>query len=124
MLRLDKVPSEPYWLDVAYAGVSLLVRPPSTALNAQALDSATRSMAGLAKEIADRKQVGAPLDGLPDMANEAIRTGYVKQAYAIALGQAAILDWKGVETEDGPIPVTLDNVAPLMRIDPIGSSFS
>lgn len=123
MLRLDKIPAAPYWLDMHLGGLRLKVRPPSTALNAQAFDAASRAIARLALEVADRKSVGTGDGDLPDFDDESVRAGYAKQAHAVALGQAAILDWQGVADENGPIVATPDHIAALMRIEPVGANF-
>jgi hypothetical protein len=115
MLRLA-IPRESYWLDLP-AGVRLQVRPLTTAVMAAAQARAQQAVAELAEQVRARREAGLPLDGLPDLEDEAERAGVAQLLLIKALARHAILAWEGVLAADGeaPAPVTPETVGDLME---------
>jgi hypothetical protein len=115
MLRLA-IPREPYWLDLP-AGVRLQVRPLTTAVMAAAQARAQQAVADLAEQVQARREAALPLDGLPDLEDEAERAGLAQLLLVKALARNAILAWEGVFEAEGeaPAPVTPETVGDLME---------
>jgi hypothetical protein len=91
MLRLA-IPKEPYWLELP-AGVRLRVRPLTTAVMAAAQARAQQAVAELAEQVRTRREAGLPLDGLPDLEEDAERAGLAQLLLIKALARHAILAW-------------------------------
>lgn len=108
MIRLD-LPRAPYWLDLPY-GVRLYVRPADTALDAAARFAAVETV---------RSAPDA------ETASRARRIGLAKAALAVAVAQAAILEWEGVLDAEGsaPAPVTPDAIVGLMAVPALAEAF-
>jgi hypothetical protein len=115
MVRLG-LPREPYWLDLP-AGVRLQVRPLTTAVMAAAQARAQQAVTELAEQVQARREAGLPLDGLPDLEDEAERAGLAQLLLVKALARHAILAWEGVLAAEGDdtAPVTPETVGDLME---------
>jgi hypothetical protein len=115
MLRLG-LPREPYWLDLPGC-VRLQVRPLTTAVMAAAQARAQQAVAELAEQVQARREAGLPLDGLPDLEDEAERAGLAQLLLVKALARYAILAWEGVLQAEGDAqaPVTPETVGDLME---------
>ena len=112
MIRLN-LPREPHWLTLPH-GVRLLVRPLDTAVDAAARSAAAHDLRERAKDS------GPP----PAAAPESWRLGLAKASLARTLGELTILGWQSVLTAEGaPAPVSAENVALLMSIPDIATSF-
>jgi hypothetical protein len=115
MVRLG-LPREPYWIDLP-GGVRLQVRPLTTAVMAAAQARAQQAVADLVEQVRTRREAGLPLDGLPDLEDEAERAGLAQLLLVKALARHAILAWEGVLAAAGemPAPVTPETVGDLME---------
>jgi hypothetical protein len=115
MVRLG-LPREPCWLDLP-AGVRLQVRPLTTAVMAAALARAQQAVAELAEQVRAHREAGLPLEGLPDLEDEAERAGLAQLLLVKALARHAILAWEGVLAAEGeaPAPVTPETVGDLIE---------
>ncbi len=69
-----KIPKEPYGLELPY-GITVTVRPLTTAAMATAQAAARRRLEALERQHRERKEAGLPADGLPDLDDEAERDG-------------------------------------------------
>ncbi len=117
MLRLN-LAKEPYWLAID-DGVSVLVRPLSTAVMNYAHTQAVESILDMRK-----RQAEGDLS-VPNLDDELIRDAYLQAALAEQLGLAGIIDWKGVQTPDGsePAVVSPETIRGLMAIHFIAEPF-
>jgi hypothetical protein len=115
MVRLG-LPREPCWLDLP-GGVRLQVRPLTTAVMAAAQARAQQAVTELAEQVRARRDAGLPLDGLPDLEDEAERAGVAQLLLIKALARHAVLAWEGVLAAEGeaPAPVTPETVGDLME---------
>jgi hypothetical protein len=115
MVRLG-LPREPCWLDLP-GGVRLQVRPLTTAVMAAAQARAQQAVADLVEQVRTRCEAGLPLDGLPDLKDEAERAGLAQLLLVKALARHAILAWEGVLAAEGETsaPVTPETVGDLME---------
>lgn len=122
MLRLA-IPREPYWLDMG-AGVRFRVRPPTTSLMETARASVRRELDVLSKARADLLKVGATVTGMADLSNPDVFDGEFAAMLARELARFALVEWDGVANEDGTAaPLTDENIAKAMSIDPLARSF-
>ncbi|CAK0740439.1 Tail assembly chaperone [Azospirillaceae bacterium] len=109
MIKLN-LPRDPQWIVLPH-GVQALVRPLDTAV-----DAAARAEASA--ELREKKEAS------PAASDEFWRLGRAKAALARALGQFAVIEWRGVLDSGGnPALVTADAVASLMNIPEIATEF-
>jgi len=108
-----------YELDLPY-GVTVTVTPLTTAAMAAAQAEARERLEALEAQVKERKEAGLPLDGLPDLADEGEREGQYQALLIHCLAARHITAWTGIE--DDP-PVTVENVAALMDLYPVGERF-
>jgi hypothetical protein len=112
-------PKEPYDIDLPY-GVTVTVRPLTTAGMAAAQAGARRRIEGLESRFRELKESGLPADGLPDLDDDAERDGLFHDLLIKDLAARHITKWSGIE--DDP-PVTRENVAAVMDLYPVGDRF-
>lgn len=117
MLKLN-LPQEPYWLDLE-DGVEVQVRPLTTAIMNMAHARAVKS-------IVDLKQ--RQLNGeaaAPDVDDDETRQFYIEAALSEQLALAAIIDWKGVQNQEGTAPALLspESIRGLLAIYYISQRF-
>lgn len=123
MIRLA-LPSKPYTVTLPH-GVTVTVRPCSTAIYESARAKMSRTVRDIARLKAEAAEIGATVEDLPDLANEDERAGFSQALFITALAQAAIIGWEGVLDEhDQPVPVSDLAVAELMRIPAIAEGFA
>ncbi len=114
--------SEPYEIALPY-GLSVTVKPLTTAGMAAAQSAARRGVEAIERQARERTEAGLELDGLPDLSAEGERDGFYQAQLIRELAARHITDWKGVELEGGPAPPTPENIAAVMELYPIGERF-
>jgi len=114
-----KPQTEPYEIELPY-GVTVTVKPLTTAGMAAAQAAARRRVESLEAQVRERRESGLPLEGLPDLVDDAERDGLFQDLLIKELGNRHITAWSGVE--DDP-PVTPENVAAVMELYPVGERF-
>jgi hypothetical protein len=115
-------PSKPYEIALPY-GLSVTVKPLTTAGMAAAQAAARRAVEAIERQARERTDAGLPLDGLPDLATEGERDGFYQAQLIRELAVRHITSWTGIELEGGPAPPTPANVAAVMELYPVGERF-
>jgi len=114
--------SEPYELELPY-GLSVTVRPLSTAGMAAAQAAGRRAVEAIERQARERQETGLPLDGLPDLSADGERDGFYQTQRIRELAVRHVTAWTGVELEGGPAPPTPENIAAVMELYPVGERF-
>jgi hypothetical protein len=114
--------SEPYQIALPY-GLSVTVKPLTTAGMAAAQAAARRAVEAIKRQASERAEAGLPLDGLPDFSEEGERDGFYQAQLIRELAARHITHWTGVELEGGPAPLTPENIAAVMELYPVGERF-
>jgi hypothetical protein len=114
--------SEPYQIALPY-GLSVTVKPLTTAGMAAAQAAARRSVEAIERQVRERTEAGLSQDGLPDLSAEGERDGFYQGRLIRELAVRHITSWTGVELEGGPAPPTAENVAAVMELYPVGERF-
>src|SRR5688500_1933615 len=109
MLDLRKS-SQPYDIPLPY-GLSVTVRPLTTAGMAAAQAAARRAVEAIERQARERSEAGLPPDGLPDLSAEGERDGFYQAQLISELAVRHITSWTGVELGGGPAPPTPENIA-------------
>jgi hypothetical protein len=113
---------EPYDLALPY-GLSVTVKPLTTAGMAAAQAGARRAVEAIERQARERTEAGLALDGLPDLSSEGKRDGFYQAQLIRELAARHITSWSGVELKGGPAPPTSENVAAVMDFYPVGERF-
>jgi len=121
MLDLS-VPKVPFDIALPY-GLSVTVRPLTTAGMAAAQAAARRAVEAIDRQARERVEAALPLGGLPDLSAEGERDGFYQAQLIRELAVRHIVGWTGVELEGGPAPPTPENVAVVMELYPVGERF-
>jgi hypothetical protein len=114
--------SEPYEIALPY-GLSITVKPLTTAGMAAAQASARRAVEAIERQARERTEAGLELDGLPNLSAEGERDGFYQAQLIRELAVRHVTSWSGVELGGGPAPPTPENVAPVMELYPVGERF-
>jgi hypothetical protein len=114
--------SEPYEIALPY-GLSVMVKPLTTAGMAAAQAGARRAVEAIERQGRERSEAGLALDGLPDLSEEGERDGFYQAQLIRELAVRHVTTWTGVEMEGGPAPPTPENVAAVMDLYPVGERF-
>jgi hypothetical protein len=114
--------SEPYEIALPY-GLSVMVKPLTTAGMAAAQAGARRAVEAIERQGRERSEAGLALDGLPDLSEEGERDGFYQAQRIRELAVRHVTTWTGVEMEGGPAPPTPENVAAVMDLYPVGERF-
>jgi hypothetical protein len=114
--------SEPYKIALPY-GLSVTVKPLTTAGMAAAQAAARRAVEAIERQARARTDAGLPLDGLPDLSTEGERDGFYQAQLIRELAIRHVTGWTGVEREGGPAPPTPPNIAAVMELYPVGERF-
>jgi hypothetical protein len=114
--------SEPYEIALPY-GLSVTVKPLTTAGMAAAQAAARRAVEAIERQARERTDAGLPLDGLPDLATEGERDGFYQAQLIRELAIRHVTSWTSVELEGGPAPPTPENIAAVMELYPVGERF-
>ena len=121
-IRLS-LPTEPYDIDLGL-GVTVTVRPLTTALYQSAEYSARRRLDGLVQSIEAIEAVGGKVDDRLDLQDPAGREGTFMYLKAQEMAKLAITHWEGVVgQEDAPEPVSPEAVERLMAINNMAEAF-
>jgi hypothetical protein len=113
---------EPYEIPLPY-GLSVTVKPLTTAGMAAAQAAARRAVDAIERQSRERMEAGLVLDGLPDLSAEAERDGFYQAQLIRELAVRHITSWTGVGLEGGPAPPTPPNIAAVMELYPVGERF-
>jgi hypothetical protein len=114
--------SEPYEIALPY-GLTVTVKPLTTAGMAAAQASARRAVEAIERQARERTEAGLELDGLPDLSAEGERDGFYQAQLIRELAIRHVTSWTGVELGGGPAPPTPENVAAVMEVYPVGERF-
>jgi hypothetical protein len=114
--------AEPYEIALPY-GLSVTVRPLTTAGMAAAQAAARRAVEAIERQAQERTDAGLPLDGLPDLSAEGERDGFYQAQLIRELALRHITSWASVELNGGPAPPTPENIAAVMELYPVGERF-
>jgi hypothetical protein len=115
--------SEPYEIALPY-GLSVTVKPLTTAGMAAAQAAARRAVEAIERQARERTDAGLPPDGLPDLSAEGERDGFYQAQLIGELAVRHITSWTGVELEGGPAPPTPPNITAVMERYPVASGSS
>ena len=115
-------PAAPYDLELPY-GLRVTVRPLTTAGMAAARAAARRTVEAIERQVRERTDAGLPLEGLPDLSAEGERDGFYQAQLIRELAVRHVASWAGVELQGGPAPPTLENIAAVMELYPVGERF-
>jgi hypothetical protein len=114
--------AEPYDIALPY-GLSVTVKPLTTAGMAAAQAAARRAVEAIERQALERKEAGLALDGLPDFSAEGERDGFYQAQLIRELAVRHVTRWTGAELEGRPAPPTSENVAAVMDLYPVGERF-
>jgi hypothetical protein len=114
--------SEPYEIALPY-GLSVTVKPLTTAGMAAAQAGARRAVEAIERQARERTEAGLALDGLPDLSSEGERDGFYQLQLIRELAVRHITDWTGVELEGGRAPPMPENITAVMDLYPVGERF-
>jgi hypothetical protein len=121
MLDLS-VPKVPFDIALPY-GLSVTVRPLTTAGMAAAQAAARRAVEAIDRQARERMEAALPLGGLPDLSAEGERDGFYQAQLIRELAVRHITSWTGVRLEGGPAPPTPENISAVMELYPVGERF-
>ena len=114
--------SEPYEIALPY-GLSVTVKPLTTAGMAAAQAAARRTVEAIERQARERREAGLLMDGLPDLSAEGERDGFYQAQLIRELAVQHITAWTGVELEGGLAPPTPENISAAMNLYPVGERF-
>jgi hypothetical protein len=93
--------AEPYQIALPY-GLSVTVKPLTTAGMAAAQAAARRAVEAIERQARERTEAGLALDGLPDFSAEGERDGFYQAQLIRELAVRHVTRWTGVGLEGGP----------------------
>ena len=114
--------SEPHEIALPY-GLSVTVKPLTTAGMAAAQAAARRTVEAIERQARERTEAGLEADGLPDLSAEGERDGFYQGQLIRELAIRHVTSWTGVNLEGGPAPPTPANIAAVMDLYPVGERF-
>jgi hypothetical protein len=114
--------SEPYEIALPY-GLSVTVKPLTTAGMAAAQAAARRAVEAIERQARERTEAGLALDGLSELSAEAERDGFYQAQLIREVAVRHITSWTGVQLEGSPARRTPDNIAAAMELYPVGERF-
>jgi hypothetical protein len=114
--------SGPYEIALPY-GLTVTVKPLTTAGMAAAQAAARRAMEAIERQARERAEAGLALDSLPDLSADGERDGFYQAQLIRELAVRHIASWTGVELEGGPAPPTPENIGAVMELYPVGDRF-
>jgi hypothetical protein len=104
-------------------GLSVTVKPLTTAGMAAAQAAARRAVEAIERQARERTEAALAVDGLPDLSIQGERDGFYQAQLVRELAVRHITDWTGVELEGGPAPPTPKNIRAVMELYPVGERF-
>jgi hypothetical protein len=114
--------AKPYDIALPY-GLSLTVKPLTTAGMAAAQAAARRAVEAIERQARERTEAGLAPDGLPDLSAEAQRDGFYQAQLIRELAVRHITGWTGVELKGGAAPPTPENIGAVIELYPVGERF-
>jgi hypothetical protein len=114
--------AEPYDIALPY-GLSVTVKPLTTAGMAAAQAAARRAVEAIERQARERTEAGLALDGLPGLSAEGERDGFHQVQLIRELAARHITTWTGVELDGGSAPPAPENIATVMELYPVGERF-
>jgi hypothetical protein len=114
--------SEPYEVALPY-GLSVTVKPLTTAGMAAAQAAARRTIEAIERQARERAEAGLQVDGLPDLSDAGERDGFYQAQLIRELAIRHVTSWTGIELGGGPAPPTPANIAAAMELYPVGERF-
>jgi hypothetical protein len=114
--------SEPYEIALPY-GLSVTVKPLTTAGMAAAQAAARRAVEAIERQARERTEAGLALDGLPDLSADGERDGFYQTQLIRELAVRHVTSWTGVELGGGPAPPKAEHIAAVMELYPVGERF-
>jgi hypothetical protein len=121
MLDLS-TPKGPFDIPLPY-GLTVTVKPLTTAGMAAAQAAARRALEAIERQARERSEAGLALEGLPDLSAEGERDGFYQAQLIRELAVRHVTSWTGVDLEGGPAPPTPENIAVVMELYPVGERF-
>lgn len=109
----------PYDIELPY-GIVVTVKPLTTAGMAAAQASARRRVESLEAQATERKESALPLEGLPDLSDDAERDGLFQDLLIKELAVRHITGWSGIEDEP---EINMENITAVMSLYPVGERF-
>jgi hypothetical protein len=103
-------PSQPYDIALPY-GLSVTVKPLTTASMAAAQAAARRAVEAIERQARERTEAGLTLEGLADLSAEGERDGFYQAQLIRELAIRHITSWIGVELEGNPANRVLQSVS-------------
>jgi hypothetical protein len=97
-------------------GLTVTVRPLTTAGMAAAQAAARRPVEAIERQAGERTGAGLALDGLPDLSADGERDGFYQAQLIRELAVRHVTRWTGVELEGGPAPRTPESIAAAMEL--------
>ena len=104
-------------------GLTVTVRPLTTAGMAAAQAAARRAVEAIERQARERTEAGLPVDGLSDLSDEGERDGFYQAQLIRELALRHVTSWTGVELGGGPAPPTPGNITAVMGLYPVGERF-
>lgn len=102
-------------------GVKVVLKPLETRARLTAEAAVRRTLEGIEAQVAERRELGAPLGDLPDVSQPDVAEALRQELMTKHLGGQLIESWSGVGSDPKtPAPVTPERVHALVEIDPIG----
>jgi hypothetical protein len=121
MLDLS-TPKAPFDIALPY-GLTVTVKPLTTAGIAAAQAAARRAVEAIERRARGRQEAGLALDGLPDLSAEGERDGFYQAQLIRELALRQVMSWTGVELGGEPAPPTPENIGAVMELYPVGERF-
>jgi hypothetical protein len=121
MLDLS-TPKGPFDIALPY-GLSVTVKPLTTAGMAAAQAAARRAVEAIERQARERTEAGLASDGLPDLSTEGERDGFYQGQLIRELAVRHITSWTGVELGGEPASPTRENIAAVIELYPVGERF-
>jgi hypothetical protein len=118
----SSTPKAPFDIALPY-GLTVTVKPLTTAGMAAAQAAARRAVEVIERQIRERQEAVLSPDGLPDLSAAGERDGFYQAQLIRELAVRHIETWTGVELHGGPAPPTPENVAAVMDLYPVGERF-
>jgi hypothetical protein len=114
MLDLS-TPKGPFDIALPY-GLSVTVKPLTTAGMAAAQAAARRAVESIERQVRERTEAGLAADGLPDLSTDGERDGFYQAQLIRELAVRHITGWTGVELKGGPAPPTPENITAVVEL--------
>jgi hypothetical protein len=104
-------------------GLSVTVKPLTTAGMAAAQAAARRAVEAIERQARERSEAGLALEGLPDLSADGERDGFYQAQLIRELAVRHVTNWTGVEFGGGPAPPMPENIGAVMELYPVGERF-